>query len=244
PQPGREGRASRNLGGDRVKASPRWRLWVAVSGALVAFGLFFTVTPVFAGGSPGRSAERKLTEAAKGNFEVLEQADQYAEARTAPADTVDAGAFTQAYGVYKTMAVKPGTWTERTAVPYDSDPQGYRDPVWSNSGGGAQHVAGRMTAVALDGSTIFAGAADGGVWKKVGNGSWQPLTDASPTLSIGALAIDPSHGLWVGTGEANTSSDSYAGIGVLYSADGGANFSRVGGDELNNHTIGRLVYDN
>ena len=73
---------------------------------------------------------------------------------------------------------------------------------------------------------------------------WQPLTDDSPTLSIGALTVDPSHGLWVGTGEANTNSDSYAGVGVLFSSDGGANFSRVGGDELNNHTIGRLVYDN
>ncbi len=109
---------------------------------------------------------------------------------------------------------------------------------------GAQRVAGRMTALAADGSTLYAGAADGGVWKKVGTGAWQPLTDDSPTLSIGALTVDPSHGLWVGTGEANTNSDSYAGVGVLFSSDGGANFSRVGGDELNNHTIGRLVYDN
>ena len=186
----------------------------------------------------------KLTEAGEGKFEVLEQADQYAEARTSPAELVDAGAFSAAYAVYKNLAVTPGTWTEKTTVPYDSDAHNYRDPVWSNSGGGAQHVGGRMTALAVDGSTLYAGAADGGVWKKVGNGAWQPLTDDSPTLSIGALSVDPGHGLWVGTGEANTSSDSYAGIGVLYSADGGATFSRVGGDELNNHTVGRLVYDN
>jgi hypothetical protein len=227
-----------------MRAIARSRLRLGVGGVLAALGLLLAVTPVLAGGSQGRSSERKLTEAAKGNFEVLEQADQYAEARTAPADLVDAGAFSGAYAVYKNMNVTPGTWVERTIVPYDSDAHNYRDPVWSNSGGGAQHVAGRMTALALDGSTLYAGAADGGVWKKVGNGAWQPLTDDSPTLSIGALAVDPSHGLWVGTGEANTSSDSYAGIGVLHSGDGGATFSRVGGDELNNHTIGRLVYDN
>ena len=226
-----------------MRAIARWRFRLGVGGVLAALGLLLTVTPVFAGASLGRSTERKLTEAAKGNFEVLEQADQYAEARTAPADLVDAGAFSGAYAVYKNMNVTPGTWVQRTIVPYDSDAHNYRDPVWSNSGGGAQHVAGRMTALALDGSTLYGGAADGGVWKKVGNGAWQPLTDDSPTLSIGALAVDPSHGLWVGTGEANTSSDSYAGIGVLYSGDGGATFSRVGGDELNNHTIGRLVYD-
>ena len=227
-----------------MKAFAEWRLRLGVGGVLAAFGLLLVVTPVLAGGSQGRSAERKLSEAAEGKFEVLEQADQYAEARTAPADLVDAGAFSAAYAVYKSMAVTPGTWSEKTTVPYDSDAHGYRDPVWSNSGGGAQHVGGRMTALALDGSTLYAGAADGGVWKKVGNGAWQPLTDDSPTLSIGALAVDPSHGLWVGTGEANTSSDSYAGTGVLYSPDGGATFTRVGGDELNNHTIGRLVYDN
>ena len=227
-----------------MKAFAEWCFRLGVGGVLAAFGLLLVVTPVLAGGSQGRSAERKLSEAAEGKFEVLEQADQYAEARTAPADLVDAGAFSAAYAVYKSMAVTPGTWSEKTTVPYDSDAHGYRDPVWSNSGGGAQHVGGRMTALALDGSTLYAGAADGGVWKKVGNGAWQPLTDDSPTLSTGALAVDPSHGLWVGTGEANTSSDSYAGTGVLYSPDGGATFTRVGGDELNNHTIGRLVYDN
>src|SRR5262249_15590441 len=90
----------------------------------------------------------------------------------------------------------------------------------------------------------YAGAADGGVWKKVGGGAWQPLTDDAPTLSTGALLVDPSHGLWVGTGEANASGDSYAGIGVLYSADGGATLTRGGGSELNNHTIVGLAYAN
>ena len=42
--------------------------------------------PASAGTTPsGRSDERKLTEAGEGSFEALESADQYAEARTAPA---------------------------------------------------------------------------------------------------------------------------------------------------------------
>jgi hypothetical protein len=49
--------------------------------------------------------------------------------------------------------------------------------------------------------------------------------------------------LWVGTGEANTSSDSYAGTGILRSTDGGATFDRVGGAELENHLVARLVFD-
>jgi hypothetical protein len=172
-----------------------------MSAAIAVVGLAVSVSPATAADSNGRSAERDLKEAGEGQFEVLEAADQYAEARTAPADQVDAGAFTQAYGVYKTMPVTPGTWTEKTTVAYNSDDARYRDPVWSNSGGGAQHVAGRMTALAVDGTTLYAGAADGGVWRKLGAGAWRPLTDDSPTLSIGALAVDPGHGLWVGTGE-------------------------------------------
>ncbi len=215
-----------------------------MSAAIAVVGLAVSVGPATAADSQGRSSERNLKDAGEGQFEVLEAADQYAEARTAPADMVDAGAFSAAYAIYKNLPVTPGSWTEKTTVPYNSDDPRYRDPVWSNSGGGAQHVGGRMTALAVDGTTLYAGAADGGVWKKSGTGPWQPLTDDAPTLSIGALAVDPGHGLWVGTGEANTNSDSYAGVGVLFSSNGGANFSRVGGDELNNHTVGRLVYDN
>jgi hypothetical protein len=222
---------------------PHWSSRAGLLWLLAALALVFAVTPVLAGSTTGKSSERALTEAGDGNFEVLEQADQYAEARTAPADVVDAGAFSGAYLEAKNLPVVGGSWNEITTKPYNSDAHGYRDPVWSNSGGGAGDVAGRMTALAVDGTTLYAGAADGGVWKRSG-GTWTPLTDDAPTLSIGALAVDPSHGLWVGTGEENTNSDSYAGVGVLYSGDGGATFVRVGGNELDNHTIGRIVFDN
>jgi hypothetical protein len=217
----------------------------AFGGLLAAIALCFTVTPVLAGSgaSTGKSSERALTNAAAGSFDVLEQANQYAEARTAPADTVDAGAFSGAYAQAAGLPLAKATWTEVTTKPYDSDAQGFRDPVWSNSGGGAGIVGGRTTALAVDGSTLYAGAADGGVWK-LQNGTWTPLTDDAPTLSVGALAVDSSHGLWVGTGEANTNSDSYAGVGVLYKAAGTSTFLRVGGAELQDATIGRLVFDN
>jgi len=234
-----------------VKVFTRTRASVALAGTAAVVTAVFLVTPVHAGntatGNGGsRSTERALTEDADGNFEVLEQADQYAEARTAPADSVDAGAFSAGYKAYKNLPVwgGSGAWTETTTKPYDSDAHNYRDPVWSNSGGGSQDVGGRMTALALDGPILYAGAADGGVWKKDGTNAWQPLTDDAPTLSVGALLVTSDHNLWVGTGEANTNSDSYSGTGVLLSVDQGATFQRVGGDELNNHTIGRLAYDN
>jgi hypothetical protein len=214
---------------------------LAVLGVLVAI-----TVPASAGtGSSSRSDERKLTEAGEGSFEALESADQYAEARLSPGDTVDAGAFTAAYAAARALPVVGGGWSEVTTKKYDSDAHGYRDPVWSNSGGGAGLVGGRVTALTADGSTLYLGAADGGVWKSTNGGSsWSPLTDDAPTLSIGALQVNPAdHSLWVGTGEANTSSDSYAGIGVLRSGDGGATFTRVGGDELNNALVTRLTFD-
>ena len=222
-----------------------WRPRAALVSLLAAITFVLAATPVFAGSSTatGKSSERALTEAAEGNFEALEQADQYAEARTAPADTVDAGAFSGAYAAAQSLPLVGGSWNEITTKPYNSDAHGYRDPTFSNSGGGAGIVGGRTTALAVDGSTLYAGAADGGVWKRV-NGTWTPLTDDAPTLSVGALAVDSSHGLWVGTGEANTSSDSYAGVGVLFKAARSSTFVRVGGDELQNVTIGRLVFDN
>jgi hypothetical protein len=227
-----------------LDTSTRWRSRWALIAAVGAAILIFAVSPVFAGpNATGRSSERELTEAAEGSFEILEAADQYAEARTAPADEVDAGAFSGAYLAAKTLPVFGGAWTELTTKRYDSDDPNYRDPVWSNSGGGAGLVSGRVTSLAVDGSLLYAGTADGGVWKRQ-NGNWKPLLDDSPTLSIGATAVDPSHGLWVGTGEANTSSDSYAGIGVLFSSDGGANFTRVGGDELENALVGKIVFSN
>jgi hypothetical protein len=220
-----------------------WRSRAGLLWLLAALGLVFAVTPVIAGSATGKSSERKLTEAANGNFEVLEAADQYTEARTAPADSIDPDAFSGAYAAANNLPLVGGSWDELTTKPYNSDAHGYRDPVWSNSGGGAGIVAGRMTALAVDGTTLYGGAADGGVWQRQ-NGTWSPLTDDAPSLSIGALAVDSAHALWVGTGEANTSSDSYAGIGVLYKASGSSNFVRVGGDELQNTTIGRIVFVN
>lgn len=64
-----------------------------------------------------------------------------------------------------------------------------------------------------------------------------------PTLSIGALGIAKDKALWVGTGEANTNGDSYLGVGVYRSTNGGSTFTRVGGTELMNHQVFRLVDD-
>jgi len=222
----------------------RWSRFAAVSVAVLL--LVSTSVALASGGTPG--SVRKLLSAAKtpdGAEEIMQRQDERTEARTSPAGTVAPGALLAARSQAQTLAVAPGTWTEVTRAPYDSDDPQYRDPSFSNSGGGSGLVTGRMTALATDGRTLWAGAADGGVWKSTDAGQhFTPVFDSQANLSIGAIAVDPAdHSVWVGTGEANTSSDSYAGVGVYRSADGGSTFTRIGGDELSGLLIGRLVFD-
>ena len=178
----------------------------------------------------------------------------FMDQRLSPNGTVNNNAFAAVPGEASSLEVTGGTWTERTTpagpgVDFSDSPQ-YIDPTsnFSNSGAGDRWVAGRITALAVapDGA-LFAGAADGGVWKSTDGGtSWQPMTDGQGTLSIGALLVVPGgsgigYTVYVGTGEANTSSDSYAGIGVISSADGGTSWSQVGGAELNGALVFRLA---
>jgi photosystem II stability/assembly factor-like uncharacterized protein len=139
----------------------------------------------------------------------------------------------------------PGAWQEVQTVPYYSDDPDYRDPIISNSGAGSGNVTGRMTALAIDGDTVYAGGADGGVWRSDDGGdSWTPITDDLPSLSSGSLAINPDdHSVWYGTGEANTAFENYLGTGVYRSTDGGDTWQRIGGLQLVGSMVARVTFD-
>ncbi|HJP66762.1 MAG TPA: glycosyl hydrolase [Actinomycetota bacterium] len=223
--------------------APLSKLWSAATVAVVV--LVIAALPGFGASDFRKGTEKLLKDAAEGSFDVLEIANQYAEARTAPAESAPAAALIAAQEQRATLPTGGGAWAQVTNKPYQNDSALYRDPFWSNSGAGWGLVAGRMTALAVDGTAVYAGAADGGVWKTTNGGAtWSPKLDDTASISIGALAVNPDdHSVWVGTGEANTSSDSYKGIGVLRSTDGGNTWAQVGGDELQDHLIVRLAFD-
>lgn len=92
--------------------------------------------------------------------------------------------------------------------------------------------AGRVTALAAKGSVVYAGAADGGVWRSPDGGqSWLSTTDSLPTLAIGALAVDWSSApetVYGATGEGNSCLDCLPGQGLLKSTDGGTTWTLYG----------------
>ncbi len=88
------------------------------------------------------------------------------------------------------------------------------------------NVSGRVTSFAADwaGGTLYVGTASGGLWSSTNDGlSWTQLLDQAGTMTVGTVAVDPAdpQTLWVGTGENVVGCESYFGIGLLRSEDGG-----------------------
>jgi hypothetical protein len=113
--------------------------------------------------------------------------------------------------------------------------------------------SGRVTALAVDPKCrpaqcrLYTAAAGGGVWRSTNalsaSPNWQYISDGIPTNAIGSIFVDPNdktgQTIYVGTGEANSSGDSEAGLGLYKTTDGGAHWSLVPGSfaAANNRAI-------
>ena len=124
-------------------------------------------------------------------------------------------------------------------------------------------VSGRATAVAVDpadptGNTVYIGGAYGGVWKSINataavtqtssSVTWTALTDNQATLAIGAIAIQPGSTnpndtlILAGTGEANSSADSYYGLGILRSANAGTTWTLISSDTTGTRSFAGMAF--
>ena len=118
-------------------------------------------------------------------------------------------------------------WSAMGPAPFTSNPSSAGYELYGP-------VSGRATAVAIDpadtsGNTVYVGGANGGLWRSTNAGQvspdpstvqWTPLIDNQPSLAIGAIAVQPQPAagtsvVIVGTGETNSSTDSYYGQGIL-----------------------------
>ena len=127
-------------------------------------------------------------------------------------------------------------------MPQSAPPGAVRGGAWSPLGPNPivqvgrtsntfEAVSGRVGALAIrNDGTIILGAAQGGVWTYDStSGTWTPRSNAADTQSVGALAIAPSNDqiVYMGSGEAALSGDSYYGDGFYRSTDGGVTWSHV-----------------
>jgi photosystem II stability/assembly factor-like uncharacterized protein len=92
-----------------------------------------------------------------------------------------------------------------------------------------------------DPTEFYAAYASGGLWHTSNNGqSFTPIFDREGVITIGDIAVHwPSHTIWVGTGEANSSRSSYSGLGMYKSTNSGETWQWMGLPE--SHHIGRII---
>lgn len=133
-----------------------------------------------------------------------------------------------------------GTGVGTTTIPvawFDMGPA----PLTGGQTPGSMNVSGRVTGIAvdpIDPNLVFISTAGGGAWRSQNGGlTWQPMFDftsssTNPVLFSGAIAVAPSNPkvIYLGTGEANNSTDSFYGRGVYKSTDSGMTWSLLGGD--------------
>jgi photosystem II stability/assembly factor-like uncharacterized protein len=123
-------------------------------------------------------------------------------------------------------------------------PASYGDLHWRLLG---PFRGGRVLAVAgVPGQPqhFYFGAVNGGVWETTDAGrTWQPIFDAQPVGSIGALAVAPSDPkvLYVGSGEADMRSDIAQGDGMYKSTDAGKTWKTIG--LADSQQIARILVD-
>ncbi|MCY7358840.1 MAG: glycosyl hydrolase, partial [Rudanella sp.] len=103
-------------------------------------------------------------------------------------------------------------------------------------------MSGRVVDLAVNPNNpneFYVAYASGGLWHTTNNGvSFAPLFQNEAVMTIGAVAVDwksvqPT--VWLGTGEANSSRSSYAGVGCYKSTDGGKTWQLLPGLEESHH---------
>jgi hypothetical protein len=112
---------------------------------------------------------------------------------------------------------------------------------------GPANMGGRTVDFAVpenNSSVIYAAVGPSGLWKSIDSGiNWAPSFHKEATVSVGAVAVSPSHPdiVWVGSGEATARNSVAPGDGVYKSEDAGLTWKAMGLAET--RFISRIVID-
>ncbi len=187
---------------------------------------------------PGESAARLRLRAYRQKMALRAQSAAANSSSTLPSASFSTSPPKRSLGGAPGAVVPQTAWVPLGPAPLASDAtgDGQQDYDW---------VSGRATSVVIDpadstGNTVLLGGAYGGLWKSTNAASlspspasvtWQALIDDQPTLAVGAIALQPlnSNVILVGTGETNSSDDSYYGLGILRSTNAGSTWTQITG---------------
>jgi len=178
------------------------------------------------------------------------QAQLYQE-RAYPNDVIAPDALVNGLKQYELVSSSNSGHPWQFAGPTYAPGAVYHDPYT----GATLSASGRLTAIKAVPSSchtggcdvIYAGTADGGVWKTTDGGqTWSSVFEDIQSQAIGAIAIDPVNSsiVYVGTGEPNRSGDSHRGGGIFVTTDGGGHWSAaLGFNQFVNRAVAGIVID-
>ena len=146
---------------------------------------------------------------------------------------------------YKNIDSKAIFAVRNQALAFQNNQQKDLTAPWTMAG--PVNIGGRITDIEIspsDTNTFYIGTASGGIFKTLDHGqNWVPIFDNEVSISIGALAIDPTNSdvIYAGSGEANASSNNgaFPGNGIYKSTNGGSTWTNIG--LPNSENIGRIV---
>lgn len=150
--------------------------------------------------------------------------------RRYPFDVVPAGAHKRAIDEMHRVR-------DRMASATAKSPRLFSSNQWTEIG--PTNLGGRVRAIAIhptQSEIIFVGGVAGGVWKTAdGGATWRTTFDKQTSLTVGAIAIDPSNpeNVYVGTGELCVGSTiAFMADGMFKSSDGGETWRNIGLNSL------------
>ena len=103
---------------------------------------------------------------------------------------------------------------------------------------GPTNIGGRISCFKIhptNTNIMFAGCPGGGLFKTTnGGGTWTPVFDAQPFLSISCITFDPTNPsiIYVGTGDPDIPFTTFIGNGVYKSTDGGTSWTNIGLNQM------------
>jgi len=244
------------------KPTASWGASIAVSTALlamVASSVF--VSPALASPRPpatstSATAPRDTRTPAQKRYAALlaKQEARFETAKSRQAALAKAAKLPKwkanAHEVINTSGVRPHTTVSpHLATPVTTDPNNWTalgpEPTVDNFG---NVYAGEVTAIASPASNtsdLWIATTNGGVWNSTDGGAiWTPTTDQLPTMSFGAIAIDPSNAqvIYAGSG-APTYRSNYPGMGIFKTTDGGAHWTQENAGAFSYADVYRIAID-